>query len=197
MQCDFFKYDDNNYPTRMNALHSRLQAKIPKMLMHELHPGYDYYIWLDGNFSLVDSSAISNFINSCTNKDACFFAHPYRATVGEEFGFMLDHTNSNPYLIKRYLFEFFDDQYKEYCKAPGYLTEPLWACGSFIYSKSLLEKQDFNIMQQWFYHNCRYSVQDQLSLPYLMLLNKDVYNFGTLVGNLLGDNKYVLYHGGH
>ena len=46
---DYFGYNDSNLPARHCALHPRLQAKIPKMLAHESHPGYDYYIWLDGS----------------------------------------------------------------------------------------------------------------------------------------------------
>jgi glycosyltransferase involved in cell wall biosynthesis len=62
---------------------------------------------------------------------------------------------------------------------------------------SLIFKQEFNLLQQWFYHNCRYSVQDQLSLPYLLLKNKEIYKIGLLEKKITKINKYVLYHRGH
>jgi len=196
-EIEFFHLTDANYPLRHKALHPRLQAKIPKMLGYELYPGFDYYIWLDGNFSLVDQNSVMEFVRSCQGLDACFFAHPYRKTVKDEFEFMLSKLNNDQYLQDRYHNEYIEEQQQMYSKLEGFDNHSLYAFGSFIYNKNLIEKQEFNIFQQWFYHNSRYSVQDQLSFPYLLLKNKDIYNIGLLTGRITKINKYVLYHRGH
>lgn len=195
-EIDIINLTDANFPTR-KSLHPRLQAKIPKMLAYELYPGYDYYVWLDGNFSLKNENSVKHFVENCKGFDACFFDHPERKFVGEEFDYMMNNMPHLEYLISRYGNDFFEEQKNLYYSNHQYSNANLHALGSFIYSKSIIEKQEFNIFQQWFYHCSRYSVQDQLSLPYLMLKNIDFYNFGKLEGCLTGENKYVTYHWGH
>ena len=196
-EVEFFHLTDENFPPRHKALHPRLQAKIPKMLGYELYPGFDYYIWMDGNFNLVTENSVMEFVRSCQGFDACFFVHPYRKTVNDEFEFMLNNLDEDRYLQNRYHNEYIKEQQQIYSTLEGFNDQMLFAFGSFIYSKSLIEKQEFNILQQWFYHNSRYSVQDQLSLPYILLKNKDIYNIGLLTGRITKINKYVLYHRGH
>ena len=188
--ADIFILNETNYPTRIKALHPRLQGKIPKMLGYQMYPGYDYYIWIDAGFYL-EEGAIQNFVDSCGNYDMCLFKHPYRTYVKEEFEFMLEYTNNNDYLSTRYKNEFFEEQQNMYYALEEYPNQTVYACGAFIYNKSIIYKQTFNLLEQWFYHNCRYSVQDQLSLPYLILKNKGIYNIGILEGNILDKNKYV------
>ena len=195
-ELEFFLLTDTNFPPRHRSLHPRLQAKIPKMLGYELYPGFDYYIWHDGNFSLNNEYSVMEFVKRCEGYDICFLPHPSRTTVGEEFEFMFKRLNNNRYLLERYQNEYLQEQRQLYSKLEGFSDQPVFALGSFIYSKDMTTKQDFNIFQQWFYHNCRYSVQDQLSLPYLLLKNKSVYTFNMLEGTL-SNNKYVTYHGGH
>ena len=45
-------------------------------------------------------------------------------------------------------------------------------------------------MKEWFYHNCLWSVQDQLSLPYL--LQKFKTNYKLFKGNVY-NNEYTKY----
>jgi hypothetical protein len=196
-ELQFFYLDDINFPKRHTTMQPRLQAKIPKMLGYEIFPNFDYYIWLDGNFSLADETSILSFIESCKNYDACFFHHPKRNTIKDEFDFVLDNLNSSRYLESRYQNEYIEEQKELYSQIENFWEQPVYALGAFVYSKELIAKQEFNIFQQWFYHNCRYSVQDQLSFSYLLLKNKDVYNIGLLEGNIIKINKYVVYHKGH
>ena len=56
----------------------------------------------------------------------------------------------------------------EYLNDKTFKDDTLIAAGAFVYSKKIIENKDYNIMKEWFYHNCKYSIQDQLSLPYLL-----------------------------
>lgn len=167
------------------------------MLGYELFPDFDYYIWLDGNFSLFDENSILKFIESCHGYDACFFDHPNRKTIKEEFDFTLSNLENSAYLKSRYKNEYIKEQQILYSYTDRFWEQPVYALGVFVYNKSLINKQEFNIFQQWYYQNCRYSVQDQLSFSYLLLKNKGIYKIGQLHGNITKVNQYVMYHSGH
>ena len=42
---------------RINAMHPRLRAKMPKMLQWSDFPGYDYYIWVDSKLRMDNPKA--------------------------------------------------------------------------------------------------------------------------------------------
>ena len=175
-QVDYFGYTDDTLKPRVLALHPRLQAKIPKMLAHELAPGYDYYIWLDGSIALSNSHSVSWLIEKCANHDMALFRHPYRQRIKDEAEYChAEMLNGNRYLIDRYLNEPLLEQVKKYLSDPDFKDENLFACGIFAYSHAIIEAEH-NIMQDWFYHAARYSVQDQLSLPYLLSKYRIKYN---------------------
>jgi hypothetical protein len=173
---------------RINAMHPRLRAKIPKMIVWEDHPGYDYYIWLDSRFSILDESAVERLVDECINKDVCFFKHCGRTSVKQEVDFVLElMKNGNKYLLDRYKGERMKEQVDYYYEDSTWKDTILFECGIFIYSKKIVENKMYNVMKEWFYHNCLWSVQDQLSLPYLV--HKFNINYGVLPGNVY-DNKY-------
>jgi hypothetical protein len=80
------------------------------------------------------------------------------------------------------------EQVSSYMKDPTWQDNLLLACGIFIYSKSIIENKEYNLMKEWFYQNCLWSVQDQLSLPYL--IHKFKTNFRLLEGSVYS-NYYI------
>ncbi len=188
---DVVLYNDANTPTRSLSLHSRLKGKIPKMLEWTLDNEYDYYIWVDSKFTLQDG-IIEQLLNGLGEHDLCLFNHPYRSSVSAELSFMNDlMKRGDQYLISRYQGEDMDKQVSNYLADPDFIDNQLFACGCFIYSKRLVENQDHNLMKEWFYHNTIYSIQDQLSLPYLLAKFKTNYN--TFNFNLL-NCSYLRYN---
>jgi hypothetical protein len=164
---DIHFFDDANFPGRP-SLSPRLQAKIPKMLGYELLPGYDFYIWLDSSFALSHKNAVVWFVESCQNADIAVFKHPYRNTICEEVKYIVSSMEAgDEYLIERYKDEPIREQVDLYCSDRDYSANSLYALGAFIYRKELLNQPGKNILPLWFYHNSRYSIQDQLSFPYL------------------------------
>lgn len=165
----FVYVNDLTYPLRKKVLHPRLIGKIPKMLAWELYPGYDFYIWLDNQFTFSKPDSVKWFISQLGKANAAFFEHPHRNTIKSEILFCVDRMNSgNQYLIDRYELEDMAGQVNAYLADSNFQDNLLIAAGAFIYRSSLVKNRDRNVMTDWYYHNCRWSVQDQLSLPYLL-----------------------------
>lgn len=185
----FNRVDGENTHVRELALHPRLRAKMPKMLAWEDHPNYDYYVWIDASFSLTDERSIERMVDYCVDTDACFFPHPHgRTSVQQELDFIMGRLDvGDQYLLNRCGGEPMVEQVAEYKKDKTWADDFLIAAGTFVYSTRLVNNTEYNVMKEWFHHNCIWSVQDQLSLPYL--LHKFNPNFKFFEGNVY-DNKY-------
>lgn len=169
LEITFNRISEPSHITRRNAMHPRLRGKMPKMLAWEDHPNYDYYIWMDSSFSMESPRSIEWIVNQCTGFDACFFKHSERTSIREELSFMEGlMAKGNDYLKQRYDGESMREQVEHYCSDSDYTDDRLFECGLFIYSKSLVKNRKTNLMKEWFYQNCLWSIQDQLSLPYVM-----------------------------
>lgn len=185
----FNRIDDDVESPRIKAMLPRLRGKIPKMIVWEDHPGYDYYIWMDAGFSISSSSAIERMVDECINTDACFFAHSKRSSVKQELDFVISlMASGNQYLLDRYEGERMQEQVESYYKDPTWVDDVLFECGTFIYSNRIVANRQHNVMKEWFYHNCIWSVQDQLSLPYL--IHKFGIRYKLFEGNVYS-NKYT------
>jgi hypothetical protein len=185
----FNRIDDTTETRREKSMMPRLRGKIPKMVVWETHPNYDYYVWIDSSFSLLRNDAIENMVDYCLGWDACFFSHPARTSVKQELDFVTNLIrDDNQYLIDRYSGEKMIEQVNSYFNDLNWHDNLLFACGIFIYSKSLVENKEYNLMKEWFYHNCLWSVQDQLSLPYL--LHKFKINYRVFEGSVYS-NSYT------
>jgi hypothetical protein len=164
-QIDYRRYTNLNFPDRRNSMSPRLNAKIARMLSHELCPGYDYYIWMDRTFCLFKPDAIEKVVDFCANTDLCLFKHPLNNTIQEELKEVHAYMDTgNQYLIRRYQGERMDEQVAYYLSDPDYKDDLLFATGAFIYKKELV-RNHCNVMKEWFFQNVFWSVEDQLSLP--------------------------------
>ncbi len=185
------RISDETDSARPLAMHPRLRAKMPKMLAWEEHPGYDYYIWIDSSFSIRDTTSIERMVDYCIGTDACFFKHSARNSVNKEANFVLDLIKErNGYILNRYSGEKIEEQLKYYNQDEDWNDNFLIECGTFIYSSNVIKDKNHNLMKEWFYHNCLWSVQDQLSLPYL--LQKFETNYKLFKDNVY-NNEYTKY----
>ncbi len=190
--ADYFSYNNDNFAPRSGALHPRLQAKIPKMLAHEMHPGYDYYVWIDGSIALRDKSALFWLISQCEGFDIALFPHPYRCNIREEIEYCFaEMIAGNTYLNERYQNEPLLEQANLYLSDPNFVDNNLFAGGVFAYSTSIL-RTSHNMMSDWFYHCARHSVQDQISLPFLFY--KHGINYNMICENIFA-NPYFSFVG--
>ena len=172
---------------RINAMHPRLRAKMPKMLQWSDFPGYDYYIWVDSKLRMDNPKAAESLVKACSDKDACFFRHSARNSIRLELEHVIDHLNNgSQYIIDRYAGEDMAGQVSSYLADSNFVDHSLFECGAFVYSSRVVQNPNLNLFKEWFYHNCIWSVQDQLSLPYL--LQKFEVKYGILEGTVYKNN---------
>tara|TARA_R110002020_G_scaffold346187_1_gene560048 strand:+ start:235 stop:888 length:654 start_codon:yes stop_codon:yes gene_type:complete len=186
-KIDFNRVDETNDTARPAAMHPRLCAKMPKILAWERNPGYDYYVWVDGYYSIPDPTAIERMVDYCLDTDACFFKHTARTSVAQEAEYLIQTRH-------RCEGEKIQEQLDSYSQDKDWEDNFLIEAGVFIYSKNLVSNRDYNIMKEWFHHVCIWNIRDQVSLPYL--LYKFNTNFKLFVDQgTMYNNNYTVHDG--
>lgn len=150
----------------------RLQAKIPKMFAWQLYPGYDYYVWLDGNLFLSHHNSLEYLLGAVEDHDIVVLKHPRRDTVYWEYRYNWRGLNNNApsnYLRKRYTNELLVEQHEalggRHNKPSPTEDIPLYNGGVFIY-RNIAKVHE--LFKEWWYHVSRYLIMDQLSFAYLL-----------------------------
>jgi hypothetical protein len=144
----------------------RLEAKIPKMFAWQKKPGYDFYLWLDGNISLARPDAIEYLLREIEGHDIVVIRHHRRPNIRQEVRYLRKGLREQSiYLISRYKDELWKEQYDEICRDRDYVDDLLVIGGIFLYRNT---PQVQAMLKEWFYHVSRYSVQDQISFPYVL-----------------------------
>jgi hypothetical protein len=185
ISADFYRFGDDNFPIRKNAMTPRLQARIPKMFGWQMIPGYDFYIWYDSSLAVTSKDMASWFLEQLGDADAVFLKHPDRNTVCEEAEFIKQKVKEKHwYLFPRYENELIDEQINELSEPTGYKDNLLIASTTFMYRNNVLAH---DLMKEWWYHTSRYHIVDQLGLPYA------IYRSGCKV-NIINDNYLHLKH---
>lgn len=159
--CDVYYLTDKDYPLRSNAMTPRLQARIVKMFMHQMIPGYDYYLWVDRSCILSNTHSVKWFLDQLGDNDIVVFKHPNRNTIQEEADYLNKRLSIKcGYITPRYENELIDEQLKA--------VDPeaqLYASTAFIYKNSPAVQAT---MKEWWFHTSRYHSIDQLSFPFVI-----------------------------
>lgn len=177
---DYHLFTDNNYP-RFKTMAPRLQAKIPKCFGWELAPGYDYYMWIDGNLVLTNPDSLKYFFDNCQDYDMVVLKHPGRDTVRWEARYInRGMDQQSRYFVGRYINELMNEQMNEINSDKSFADDMLVIGGVFMYKNT---PQVQRMLKEWWYHSSRYNVMDQLSFTYLLKKFKlkinvrpDIYN---------------------
>lgn len=184
-------YNDDNFPLRDKSLHPRLKGKIPKML-EWMNVDADYYVWVDYPIEII-TNEFYKIVEELEGFDMGLFNHRERNSIVEELEFMENEANNNnDYITSRYNNEPIREQVENYLKDFNFNDNKLFNMGFFIYSKNVVNNVEFNIMKDWFFHNTIYSIQDQISFPYLLSKHKikyKVFEFGNVY-----DNPYTIFN---
>jgi hypothetical protein len=182
VDLSIIRFNDKNFPLRNKAMTPRLQARIPKMFGWEMAPGFDYYIWVDGSFSILNKDTVTWYLFQCQDHDIVMFEHPDRKNIKSEAEFIRNKiAEGNQYLKSRYENELIDEQLSATVGQPGYVDDLLIATCSFIYKNNVISK---HLLERWWVHTSRYHIVDQLSIPYLVktshceykILKDDIYH---------------------
>lgn len=162
VEADYHTY---NEPLRDKSMTPRLQAKIPKMFAWQLYPGYEYYLWLDGNLRLSHPDSLKYLLDAIEGHDIVVLQHPDRDTIYWEYRYNWRGLHNNApsnYLVKRYTNELLDEQFNE---INNYADSLLVNGGVFLYRNT----QEVQLMlKDWFYHCSRYLIMDQMSWAYVL-----------------------------
>lgn len=162
-------YRQKTYPT-VAENYNRLIAKLPKMMFHKLLPAeYDYYIWCDSKFTLLAGwlNYVLNLIEQSKGQEMIVSKHSERSSVKSEYWFMAKNMmlKSDMLLLPKYNIAEMSNQVHFYLKDKNFVDTKLFELPLMIYSKEILAKKEF--LEEWYAHNYYFTIQDQLSLPYL------------------------------
>lgn len=178
-------YDDTNMPSRHNSMHPRLKAKIPKMLEWRTAQA-DWYIWMDSSVRVKENIDIpEEIIKTSKGKPLCLFRHTKLTSIQQEaLAIKQAISKGVDYHIKRYSGEPLISQVKSYLSDKSFEDTKLFQMTFFAYHKSAA-----GLMQEWFLHNCIWSIEDQISFPYV--LHKSGLEYSYFEGNALGNNIFT------
>lgn len=160
------KYKQLVYPSTKNT-NNRLIAKLPKMCFYYFVPdNYDYIIWLDSKFTIEKYwlKYILWLINKNSSADLIISKHSARHSVKEEVDYILKSNNID--LCSKYNKSELAYQIYKYNQSLYFKDIELYECGLIIYNRNIICKKEF--LEEWYAHNFFYSIQDQLSFPYLV-----------------------------
>ena len=184
-KCDFIKFNSENFPFNQVA-DSRLKSKYPKMRPFDYYPGYDWYFWFDSKFVFKKNFDFDSFLKNIdlANNHLVLCKHPHRSSIFEEVAFMNNEINKkNQYLVKRYDMKCINKQARQYMSDKKFIDDRLFAMGFFGFHRSA-----YKLMTEWFNHNERFSLQDQISFPYV--LSKYNLMYKVLDINILKNNFF-------
>ena len=175
-------YDDKNTASRHLSMHPRLKAKIHKMLQWRFVDS-DWYVWMDSSVKLIHPDPASYIIDAVGKAPLCLFKHTSANSIVEEASRVLyDLQNHIDYAEKRYLGEPIREQVINYLSDPNFIDNKLFGMTFFAYHSSIS-----HLMQEWFLHNLTWSIQDQISFPYV--LYKSGVEYSLFDGTIDGENK--------
>lgn len=153
----------------MASFTPRMAGKIPKILGWELMPGYDYYLWIDDNYNIIRPDTVQWFIDNIGNHQALFFRHAERGSITSESQFMYGAMKKgSKHITPRINGEPILEQVNHYLQDNHFKDTFLINASTFFYSRKLVENMADNVMRSWFYEVCRWTIRDQLSLPYVL-----------------------------
>ena len=182
-------YSDSNTPSRHLSMHPRLKSKIPKMLEWRFIES-DWYVWIDSSLKLKDTfpDIAAHILKVAGNNPLVIFPHSAGSSIREEAQrVLLSMENEHEYLIRRYSGEPILEQLIHYYGDPDFVDNQLFATGFFAYHRSAAP-----LLQEWFNHTATWSLQCQISFPYV--LQKSDLGFSLFEGIINGDNPYVTWH---
>jgi len=164
------------------AMSPRLASKLPKMQPFD-YVDADIAVWLDGSFS-IDGPGFRDFcVDSLADYDLVTWAHPDREKRDCLYLEALECQHWPKY-----------NDYPIPAQTAHYRAEGmpegfgLWACGTIAW-RNTPEAREFGRL--WLIENMRWSIQDQVSLPYLVWKHRP--RLGEFAAHEY-DNPYLTWH---
>lgn len=156
------KMDISKYK-QLEDLDDYHKAKYFKIFPYEFFPNYDFSIWVDGNVKIV--SDIYPIAIIAENSSIATYNNPLHNCIYTEKDYMIFNNRVSASLINK--------QVEDY-KKDGFPEQFGMRELSIIYRKHI-DQECYDIMKDWWEHVNKYTMRDQISLPYLLWKNgKDI-----------------------
>ena len=171
---DMIVYDDTTASFPTIDLNPRLRAKYFRMCSHMIYPSIPLFMWVDSSIQLKEG-IIEWMKKMLGDYDAVFFKHSLRSSVVEEKNYVIQNM-TNSYLNKRYI------NYDLNAQVESYLKEGFPDKDGLIETGLFLRKNTENVnkaFDHWFIEQVKWSIQDQLSLSYILWKHKINYKIIT------------------
>lgn len=164
------------------SVHPRLAAKVAKCLPW-MYAHTDTVIWADAACRFTHENTVSWLLEASRDDPLTQFIHPWRSNIFDEAKASIG--------MPKYDNQPMDAQVQHYMRMGHPVDFGLWATGLIIYHihDSWSEQEGLHeVGSDWLAEQVRWSVQDQLSQPYV--LHKHALRPAVLPGPLHG-NGYV------
>ena len=191
VECDRFYFTEANSPVPLPNLPDRLRAKYFKLQMHRVLPGYDAYVWIDGNIEVTSPDFVKVMTAGLECDDIVIQRHHERNTIKEEIEFIL--ASENPYLTARYGAQPLKEEYEWYLKQGMPESARLYSCNIFAYISINHAKRFFD---NWWNLVLEWSWFDQSAFSYLVWKMYKEFAFDAFDLNLgpMFNNPYFILH---
>jgi hypothetical protein len=162
VECDYYCFTEENTPVPLPNLPDRLKAKYFKLQAHRVLPGYDHYIWIDGNIEVKSADFVKEMVGEFGPSGVVIQKHHERQYIGDEINFILASDNS--YLTTRYGHQPLFEEAEHYQREGMPLDAPLYACNIFARDRSDTTHEFFD---SWWDLVLCWSWFDQSAFSYL------------------------------
>ena len=177
-------YNDSNTPSRHLAMHPRLKSKIHKMLEWRFVEA-DWYVWMDSSIRITASDPAALILETAADAPLCLFRASKRQSIYEECSGVRNSLRlRHEYVVKRYSGEPVLEQLVHYYGDPAFTDNRLFGMTFFAYHRSAA-----SLMQDWFNENLTWTIQDQISFPYV--LHRSGLNYRLFEGTIDGANPLL------
>ncbi len=180
-------YHDKNTPSRHLSMHPRFKSKIPKMLEWKFIES-EWYVWMDSSIKpLPNIDLADEVLKIAGDNPLCLFLHSKGNTIREEAYRTLAMLKQNhQYFNVRYRGEPIKEQLIHYYGDPQFVDNKLFSTNFFAYHRSASY-----LMQEWFSEVVEWSLQCQISLPYV--LHRSGLKYSLFDGYTNIRNKYFIW----
>ncbi len=192
---DYYAFTDQEIPkgsvwkkmdiscyTQLDGLDDYHRAKYLKMFPYEFFPNYDFSIWIDGNVKLVADT----YPLAVMAEDAAIatYENPIHDCIYTEKNYMIFHKRVSPGLIEKQINDYKKDGFPEH-----FGMREL----SIIYRKHT-DQECYEIMKEWWEHVNKYTMRDQISLPFLLWKHgKNINYIKSLGGNWRLNPRFMYF----
>jgi len=191
--CDYFCFTEDNSPVPLPNLPDRLKAKYFKLQMHRVLPGYDAYVWIDGNVEVTSADFVKEMMDVLDG--IRIQKHHERQTIGQEIDFIL--ASDNVYLTTRYGAQPLKQEYEWYLSQGMPEDAPLYSCNIFAFNDR--NSTASLTMDMWWELVIKWTWFDQSAFSYLAWYSipSGVYfkwAIDTINLGLMFNNPYFILH---